>query len=92
MSLIKFLLLRQEIPLFSLPLAESFEEYKMINSASLFYYYTLIIKPSQFQQKIQNYSSLEFSGLPFGICRLSQAVLLTACNKHNRRDNAAETI
>lgn len=64
----------------------------MINYAPLFYYYTLLRKSAQFQQKIQKYSSLEFSIFPFSVCRLSQAALLTVCNEHNRRDNAAETI
>lgn len=57
----------------------------------MFYYYMFIVKP-QFQQKIQKYSTLEFSAFPFSICRLRQAVLLGVCSKHNRRDNAAETI
>lgn len=66
MSLIKFLLLRQETLLFNLALAESFEENKMISSVPLFYCYILIIKPSQFQQKTQKYLSSQFFHSVFG--------------------------
>lgn len=44
----------------------------------MFYYYMFIVKP-QFQQKIQKYSTLEFSAFPFSICRLRQAVRCLEC-------------